>query len=37
VPEVWCGFADPGDAAADIRQPRLPLDDYATFEGFEED
>jgi nitroreductase len=34
---ISMGYADPGDAAADIRQPRLPLDDYATFEGFEED
>ena len=34
---ISLGYADTGDAAADIRQPRLPLDDYATFEGFEED
>jgi nitroreductase len=34
---ISMGYADAGDAGADIRQPRLPLDDYATFEGFEED
>jgi nitroreductase len=34
---ISMGYADSGDAGADIRQPRLPLDDYATFGGFEED
>jgi hypothetical protein len=33
---ISLGYADTGDAGADIRQPRLPLDDYASFGGFEE-
>jgi hypothetical protein len=34
---ISMGYADSGDAGVDIRQPRLPLDDYATCNGFEED
>ena len=34
---ISLGYADNGDPGADIRQPRTPLDDYATFSGFEED
>jgi hypothetical protein len=34
---ISLGYADKGDSGADIRQPRTPLDDYATFSGFEED
>ncbi len=30
------GYVDDSDVAADIRQPRLPLDEYATFRGFGE-
>jgi len=33
---ISLGYADNGDPGADIRQPRTPLDDYATFSGFEE-
>jgi nitroreductase len=33
---ISLGYADPGDAGADIRQPRAALDDYASFHGFEE-
>ena len=31
---ISLGYADDGDPGADIRQPRLPLDEYATFRGF---
>jgi nitroreductase len=34
---ISLGYADNGDPGADIRQPRAPLDEYATFNGFEED
>lgn len=31
---IAMGYADTGDAGSDIRQPRLSLDEYATFAGF---
>ena len=34
---ISLGYADNGDPGADTRQPRAPLDEYATFNGFEED
>jgi hypothetical protein len=34
---IAMGYADTTSAAADIRQPRVVLDDYATCRGFPED
>jgi len=34
---ISMGYADEEDPGADIRQPRLSVDDYATFRDFEED
>ena len=31
---ISLGYADDDDAGADIRQPRLPLEQYASFRGF---
>jgi len=33
---ISLGYADTGEVAADIRQPRVPLDEYASFRGFGE-